>query len=80
MKNLLKGIKAGDLVEFDLITNPIEVDRVERESEQGVLLSFKCHSGYWGLSFNWDGTQTDSHCFAETGIHDAFDIVKVTRT
>ena len=79
MKKLLKGIKAGDLIEFDLITNPIEVDCVERSDESGVTLSFKCHSGYWGLTYKWDGTQTDSHCFAETGIHDAFDIVKVTR-
>ena len=80
MKNLLKGIKAGDLVEFDLITNPIEVDRVERESERGVMLSFKCHSGYWGLEYGWDGTQIGNETFRESGIPDAFDIVKITRT
>lgn len=79
MIDLLKGIKAGDLVEFDLITNPVVVDRVERSDELSVQLSFKCHSGYWGLSYKWDGTQLDSGCYAETGIHDAFDIVKVTR-
>lgn len=80
MKNLLKGIKAGDLVEFDLITNPVEVDRVERESERGVMLSFKCHSGYWGLEYGWDGTQIGDKTFKELGIPDAFDIVKVIRT
>ena len=80
MADLLKGIKAGDFVEFDLITNPIKIDRVEHKSEHGVMLSFKCHSGYWGLNYKWDGTQADSDCFAETGIHDAFDIVKVTKT
>ncbi len=80
MKNLLKGIKAGDLVEFDLITNPVEVDRVEQSNESYVTLSFKCHSGYWGLPYKWDGTQRGDDTFKETGIHDAFDIVKVIRT
>ncbi|QOW46462.1 MULTISPECIES: hypothetical protein [Acinetobacter] len=77
MKNLLKGIKQGDLVEFDLITNPIEIDEVDDSNEHYVKLTFKCHSGYWVLDYKWDGTQ--SNCLAETGIHDAFDIVKVTR-
>ncbi|PKH31539.1 hypothetical protein [Acinetobacter radioresistens] len=80
MAELLKGVKAGDFVEFDLITNPIEIDQVEHESEHGVILSFKCHSGYWGLAFNWDGTQRGDTTLAETGINDAFDIVKIIRT
>ena len=46
MTDLLKGINAGDLVEFDLMTNPVAVDRVERSNEFSVQLSFKCHSGY----------------------------------
>ena len=79
MEDLLKGIKQGDLVEFDLITNPIEIDKVDDLSEHYVRLTFKCHSGYWGLNYKWDGTQSESECLAETGIHDAFDIVKVTR-
>lgn len=80
MAELLEGVKAGDFVEFDLITNPIEIDRVEHESENGVTLYFKCHSGYWGLSFNWNGTQRGHTTLAETGINDAFDIVKIIRT
>lgn len=31
------------------------------------------------VNYKWDGTQSESECLAETGIHDAFDIVKVTR-
>ena len=77
MTDLLIGIRAGDLVEFDLVTNPIAVDRVERFDDLTITLSFKCHSGYWSLPYKWDGTRNE--CFTETGIHDAFDIVKVTR-
>lgn len=77
--DLLKGIKAGDSVEFNITTNPVAVDRVERSDEFSVQLSFKCRSGYWLLNYKWDGTQLDSDCYAETGIHDVFDIVKVTR-
>ncbi|MEX5286992.1 hypothetical protein [Acinetobacter towneri] len=80
MAELLEGVKAGDFVEFDLITNPIEIDWVEHESENGVTLYFKCHSGCWGLSFNWNGTQRCNTTLAETGVNDAFDIVKIIRT
>lgn len=79
MKDILRGIKKGDLVEFDLITNPIEIDEVDYSNERYVRLTFKCHSGYWGLGYKWDGTQLESNCLAETGIREAFDIVKVTK-
>ena len=80
MKDILRGIKKGDLVEFDLITNAIEIDEVDYSGEHYVRLTFKCHSGYWGLGYKWDGTQLGDETFKETGIKAAFDIVKVTRT
>lgn len=79
MSNILDGIESGDLIEFDLITSPIEVDCVSRTNESQVTLTFKCHSGYWDLTYKLNGTQVGSGCFAETGIRDAFDIVKVTK-
>ena len=44
MNELLNGIKAGDFVEFDLVTNPVEVYRVD-ESKSRVRLFFRCRSG-----------------------------------
>ncbi|WP_287906527.1 hypothetical protein [Acinetobacter sp.] len=79
MNEILRGVKAGDLVEFYLITNPVEIVEIEHSCERCVTLLFKCHSGYWGLCYKWDGTQLDSNCFIESGIYDAFDIVRVTR-
>ena len=37
MNELLNGIKAGDFVEFDLVTSPVEVYRVD-ESKSRVRL------------------------------------------
>ena len=68
MKDILRGIKKGDLVEFDLITNPIEIDEVDYSGEHYVRLTFKCHSGYWGLGYKWDGTQLGDETFKERWI------------
>ena len=76
MNELLNGIKVGDFVEFDLVTSPVEVYRVD-ESKRRVRLFFRCRSGSWGLSYKRNGTQDE--CFEKTGIHSAFDIVNVIK-
>ena len=79
MVNILKDIKAGDLIHFDLITNAVRVLSVKKQNDI-VRLEFECASGSWCLNYSLDGRHDNHDPIIAAGskvIPDAFDIIKV---